>query len=58
VFADYMAWSWAYAIRLDEVVRGEQPVVMVGVEDRVQVARSFTEFAERYLTDDPALYGP
>jgi len=50
IFADYLQWSWAYAIRLtaDET---SGPIVIVGTKDGnpQRVAESFTTFAELYL---------
>ena len=52
VFADYLQWSWAYAIRL----RGEEnSVILVGAEGDV-VADSFSEFVKLYIEDAEALY--
>ncbi|HEY0875844.1 MAG TPA: SMI1/KNR4 family protein [Vicinamibacterales bacterium] len=53
VFADYLQWSWAYAIRLGTI---DNPVILVGTEDPQPVAASFTEFVRLYLRDDEALY--
>ena len=55
VFADYLQWSWAYAIRLDPQ---ENPVVQIGTLVPTVVANSFTEFLKMYLHDDPGLYLP
>jgi hypothetical protein len=56
VFADYLQWSWAYAIRLGPA---PNPVVMVGGRgDDVVVAPSFSDFVSLYLQDHEALYHP
>jgi hypothetical protein len=52
VFADYLQWSWAYAIRLGT---SGNPVIFVGAEGGV-VANSFTEFVALYVQDAEALY--
>jgi hypothetical protein len=52
VFADYLQWSWAYAIRLGG---GENSVILVGAEGDV-VAASFSEFVKLYIKDAEALY--
>lgn len=54
-FADYMDWSWAYAIRLRG--NGLGSVVLIGGDGVVPcVAKSFTEFLERYLSDSMSLF--
>jgi hypothetical protein len=53
VFADYLQWSWAYAIRLGAT---ENTVILVGAEDNRPVASSFTEFVRLYVEDSEALY--
>jgi hypothetical protein len=52
VFADYLQWSWAYAIRLGT---SGNPVIFVGAEGPV-VANSFTEFVALYVQDADPLY--
>jgi cell wall assembly regulator SMI1 len=54
-FADYLTWSWAYAIRLTGSGKVNQ-VVLVGKEVAELVADSFAEFVDLYLIDSPALY--
>jgi hypothetical protein len=56
VFADYLQWSWAYAIRLTESAAGHNPVIHVGTQEQRTVANSFTQFAELYLRDSKDLY--
>ena len=55
-FADYLGWSWAYAIRLSELP-GPAPVILIGKDSPALVARSFGEFVDLYLADSSALYG-
>jgi hypothetical protein len=51
VFADYLQWSWAYAIRLSLEPVASHPVVIVGTKDgRPQkLADTFQGFVELYL---------
>jgi hypothetical protein len=46
VFADYSIWTHAYAIRVDP---GNE-VVVVGGDEPIRVASSFTDFVGKYLT--------
>ena len=55
-FADYLGWSWAYAIRLAPSSGGNQ-VILIGKDEPDLVADSFSEFVDVYLIDAPALYG-
>ncbi len=55
VFADYMGWSWAYAIRLSRSP-GANLVILIGKEVPEFVAGSFSAFVDLYLSDAPALY--
>lgn len=55
-FADYLGWSWAYAIRLSGLP-GPAPVILIGKDTPELVASSFSEFVDLYLVDSPALYG-
>ena len=55
VFADYMGWSWAYAIRLSSS-QGKNLVILVGKELPELVAKSFSAFVDVYVIDSPALY--
>ena len=52
VFADYLQWSWAYAVRLRSE---DSSVILVGAEGDV-VAASFSEFVRLYIEDAEALY--
>jgi len=58
LFADYLNWSWAYAIRLSEKNECDE-VFMVGTADGVpfRVATTFEDFLKNYLADDATLYG-
>jgi cell wall assembly regulator SMI1 len=55
VFADYLDWSWAYAIRLFQHSTRNQ-VVLIGKDEPELVAESFSEFVDLYVVDSPALY--
>ncbi len=54
VFADYLDWSWAYAIKLRSSDVGK--VVIVDGVSTSSVADSFAEFIEAYLVDEVVLY--
>jgi len=56
VFADYLQWSWAYAIRLDASSPEAGQVVHVGTLRPKVIAGSFTEFVSLYLQDARELY--
>ncbi len=56
VFADYLQWSWAYAIRLGDRPSEPNPVIHVGTVRPKTVAGSFTEFTDLYLRDARELY--
>ncbi len=55
-FADYLIWSWAYAIDLgrESTTRGQ--VIHVGTLQPRIIAESFTDFVESYVADSPNLY--
>jgi len=55
VFADYMGWSWAYAIRLSQSLE-KNLVILIGKEVPELVAESFSAFVDLYVIDSPALY--
>lgn len=58
VFADYLDWSWAYAIRLltDPLESGR--IFIIGKQETpIEIADSFSDFVELYLVDSPVLYG-
>jgi hypothetical protein len=60
-FADFMTWSWAYAIRLAADATTGDSVILIGQEHihprPPEVAGSFAEFIDVYLEDSPRLYG-
>ena len=56
VFADYLQWSWAYAIYLADRTVALNPVIMVGTYEPTVVAQSFSAFVELYLTGSDDLY--
>jgi hypothetical protein len=57
LFADYLGWSWAYAIRAGN--DRDSSVHIVGAADGHlhQVADSFLEFSRLYVMDDARIYG-
>lgn len=56
IFADYLDWSWAYAIRLSTNVLAETPVFLTDYPRPIKVADSFSEFVHLYLADASELY--
>jgi len=58
IFADYLDWSWAYAIRLSAGDSERSLVYFIGMQDPVVIADSFTDFVDLYLVDSPIIYGP
>jgi hypothetical protein len=56
VFADYLQWSWAFAIHIDANSPDDGQVVHVGTLRPKVVAGSFTEFVNLYLQDARELY--
>lgn len=58
IFADYLDWSWAYAIHLSPEVSHDNPVSLIGKpEAPIKIANSFSDFIGLYLVDSPQLYG-
>ena len=55
-FADYMQWSWAYAICLASSHLGK--ILQFGTHSPRIVADSFSQFVEAYLADSEQLYLP
>ena len=51
IFADYLQWSWAYAIRLSPDGSSQNPVVIVGSKSGVpqRLADTFTAFVDLYF---------
>ncbi len=56
VFADYIVWSWAYALEMCPEPREAGKVILIGGLRPQAVSRSFTEFVELYVQDAAALY--
>lgn len=54
-FADYLDWSWAYAIRLSQST-GRNQVILIGKDEPELVAGSFGDFVDLYVVDSPLLY--
>jgi hypothetical protein len=55
VFADYMQWSWAYALKMGA---NDNQVLQIGVREPRVVAKSFEAFVDLYLRDSPLIYLP
>jgi hypothetical protein len=56
VIADYLNWSWVYAIELGVTADRPHPIVMLGTTTPQPVAESFAEFIDLYLSDSRLLY--
>jgi hypothetical protein len=54
LFADYLQWSWAYAIRLGS--NATHDVILVGTRKPQKAAATFSEFLELYFRDSQDLY--
>ena len=57
IFADFLIWSHAYAIRLSSDLRQPNPVIIVHGAP-IQLADSFTEFMQEYLRHNEAVLFP
>lgn len=57
VFADFLLWSHAFAMRLSADATGDNTVVLVGPKQPVAIAPSFATFIELYVEESPLLYG-
>lgn len=58
IFADYLDWSWAYAIRLGKDSLEKTSVFIIAKKETpIEVAASFSDFVELYLVDSPTIYG-
>ena len=60
LFADYLAWCWGYAIRLDSnsSVGCSVSLFWPASGEPLKVADSFSEFVALYVRDDSKLYPP
>lgn len=59
VFADFLLWSDAYALRLPDLPGAPTPVVVLGMSDPpLQVASSLTEFLRAWLEGDANVLSP
>jgi SMI1 / KNR4 family (SUKH-1) len=56
VFADYMIWSWAYAVEMNAIESEAGQVILVGGLRPQVVSRSFTEFVDLYIQDAAEIY--
>lgn len=56
VFADYLIWSWGYAVKIESISEFAAPVhCLTGEKHTRQVASSFVEFIQKYLTNDESI---
>lgn len=58
VFADYLLWCDAYALRLPDEAGAPTPVVVLGAGAPVEVAPSLTAFLEAWLQADAGVLAP
>ena len=56
IFADYLQWSWAYAIDLSTAAKNNGAIFSVGVLKPNKISDSFSEFIKLYLEDSNLLY--
>jgi hypothetical protein len=56
VFADYMIWSWAYAVDLTSSSATAGKIILVGGLREQCVSSTFSEFVRLYTEDSPQLY--
>ena len=56
VFADYLQWCWAYAIRLSGDRSDRNPVFAIGSLNDGEIASSFSDFVDLYISDAKQLY--
>ena len=56
VFADYLQWSWAYAIHLGDSSLQINQIIHVGTVGSKVVANSFAQFVDQYVCDAEVLY--
>ena len=56
IFADYLLWCFAYAIRLTADAEADGPVYLVGGGPPVVVADTFLEFMQKYAADPDSLW--
>jgi hypothetical protein len=57
LFADYLSWSWAYAVRLQPGTTDAVYMIGTASNNPLPVASSFDEFLHLYELDDARLYG-
>jgi len=56
LFANYLQWSWAYAIRLGSDAIHSNDVILLGTRKLQKAASTFSEFPELYFRDARELY--
>jgi hypothetical protein len=55
VFAEYLQWSWGYAVELGKEHQGNV-VIPIGKFSYPRLATSFSQFIRLYLSNDPQIY--
>ena len=59
IFADYLQWSWAFAVRIVETNTDTSHVFRLNAPQIMQkLASSFAEFIDLYVADSARLYDP
>lgn len=56
IFADYSLWAHGYAIDLRPGDPGTRGIILVGGDDPIAIASSFTDFIRKYLHDPQSLF--
>jgi hypothetical protein len=58
VFADCIACSWVYAIKMEKSCKNENFIIIFGLTGKpLKIANNFSEFVQLYLNNSPILYG-
>lgn len=55
IFADYLLWCWAYAVRLNSDSQADGPVYLISGKEKTIMAASFLEFMQKYVVDPDSL---
>jgi hypothetical protein len=56
IIADYLNWSWAYAVTLQDTADTSAEVVLLGLATPQRVAETFSDFVDLYLAGSRQLY--
>jgi len=58
LFCDYLAWCWAYAVKIIPGSGAAEGIYLVGGRNPVKIADSFSDFVRLYLEQSNRLYLP